>query len=167
MDDSRNDLGAFMIDPVSAFVAAQSAVATIKKAVALGKDISGLIGEFSNFFDAKDVIQKAANDKGKKGQSDTAKALELVMQAEQLRQAEDELKHLLLYGYGQPGLWDQLLLERNKIRQARERDERELEQKRKRIAEERIDWALGIIAIVSMACSAGAVLWFIVAIIHT
>lgn len=147
-------------EAAAAFAVAQGAVAAIKKAVALGKDISGLVGEFGKFFDAKDVIQKAANDKGKKGQSDTAKALELVMQAEQLRQAEDELKHLLLYGYGQPGLWEQLLMERNKIRQERDRAERE----RKRIAAQRMDWALGIAAVVAMVGSAAGLLWFIVAV---
>lgn len=161
MDNSHFDLGFFMIaEAAAAFAVAQGAVAAIKKAVALGKDISGLVGEFGKFFDAKDVIQKAANDKGKKGQSDTAKALELVMQAEQLRQAEDELKHLLLYGYGQPGLWEQLLMERNKIRQERDRAERE----RKRIAAQRMDWALGIAAVVAMVGSAAGLLWFIVAV---
>lgn len=150
-------------EAAAAFAAAQAAVATIKKAVALGKDISGLIGEFGKFFDAKDTIQKAANDKAKKGQSDTSKALELVMQAEQLRQYEEELKHLLLYGYGQPGLWEQLLMERNKIRHERDRAER----KRKRIAAQRMDWFLGISAVVAMVGSAGALLWFIVAVMAT
>ena len=150
-------------EAAAAFAAAQAAVATIKKAVALGKDISGLIGEFGKFFDAKDTIQKAANDKAKKGQSDTAKALELVMQAEQLRQYEEELKHLLLYGYGQPGLWEQLLMERNKIRQERDRAERE----RKRIAAQRMDWALGIAAVIAMVGSAAGLLWFIVAVMTT
>lgn len=150
-------------EAAAAFAAAQAAVATIKKAVALGKDISGLIGEFGKFFDAKDTIQKAANDKAKKGQSDTSKALELVMQAEQLRQYEEELKHLLLYGYGQPGLWEQLLMERNKIRQERAKTERD----QKRIAAQRMDWFLGISAVVAMVGSAGALLWFIVAVMTT
>lgn len=152
-----------MIDPFTTFVAAQTAVATIKKAIALGKDISGIVGEFGKFFDAKDTIQKAANDKAKKGQSDTSKALELVMQAEQLRQYEEELKHLLLYGYGQPGLWEQLLMERNKIRQERAKAERD----QKRIAAQRMDWFLGISAVVAMVGSAGALLWFIVAVMTT
>lgn len=150
-----------MIDPLTAFAAAQAAVATIKKAIALGKDINGIIGEFGKFFDAKDTIQKASNDKAKKGQSDTSKALELVMQAEQLRQYEEELKHLLLYGYGQPGLWEQLLMERNKIQHERARAERE----RKRIAALRMDWFLGISAVVSMVGASGALLWFIVAVL--
>jgi hypothetical protein len=153
------------MDPLTAFVAAQTAVGTIKKAVALGKDISGLIGEFSNFFDAKDVIQKAVNDNGKKGQSDTGRALELVMQAEQLRQAEEELKNLLIYGYGQSGLWEQLLLERSKIRQAREKNERDMEQKRRLVSKQRVDWAVGITTVLTLACTAVAFIWFVVAVV--
>jgi|Laugrespbdmm15sd_2_1035082.scaffolds.fasta_scaffold130597_1 hypothetical protein len=156
-----------MIDPVTAFVAAQTAVATIKKAMALGKDITSIIGEFGKFFDAKDVVQKAVNDAGKKGQSDTSKALETVMQAEQLRQYEDELKHLLMYGYGQAGLWDQLLLERNKIRQAKERDARELERKRKKIAKQRIDWAIGITIFVTVGITLVSLVVFIMSVINS
>lgn len=155
------------MDPLTAFVAAQTAVATIKKAVALGKDISGLIKEFSNFFDAKDVIQKALNDKGKKGQSDTGKALELVMQAEQLRHAEDELKHLLIYGYGQPGLWEQLLTERNKIRQARDKQERDLEANRKRISKQRVDWAVGITFVTASIAGVVSSIWIVIKIMSS
>lgn len=155
------------MDPLTAFAAAQTAVATIKKAVALGKDISGLIKEFSNFFDAKDVIQKALNDKGKKGQSDTGKALELVMQAEQLRHAEDELKHLLIYGYGQPGLWEQLLTERNKIRQARDKQERDLEANRKRISKQRVDWAVGITFVTASIAGVVSSIWIVIKIMSS
>jgi hypothetical protein len=119
-----------MIDPITAFATAQAAVAGIKKAVQLGKDINGLIGEFSKFFDAKDALQKAANDLGKSGKSDTSKALEIVMQTEQLRAQEEELKHILLYGYGSADLWDQLLIQRQKIRQEREKSEREAKKRK-------------------------------------
>lgn len=156
-----------MIDPVSAFVAAQTAVATIKKAMALGKDITSIIGEFGKFFDAKDVVQKAVNDAGKKGQSDTSKALETVMQAEQLRQYEDELKHLLMYGYGQAGLWDQLLLERNKIRQTKERNARDLERKRKKVAKQRIDLAVGITVFITIGVTLVSLLIFIMSVINS
>ena len=158
------------MDPISAaaaaFAAAQTAVATIKKAQALGKDISNIIGEFGKFFDAKDIVQKAANDLGKKGQSDTSKALEIVMHAEQLRQSEEELKHLLIYGYGQAGLWEQLLLERSKIRQAKEKEARELERKRKKIAKQRVDWAIGIATILGVAIAGISVLVMVVSIIN-
>ncbi len=159
------------MDPISAaaaaFAAAQTAVATIKKAQALGKDISSIISEFGKFFDAKDVVQKAANDLGKKGQSDTSKALEIVMHAEQLRQSEEELKHLLIYGYGQSGLWEQLLLERSKIRQAKEREARELERKRKKVAKQRVDWAIGIATMLAVGVAFASILVMVVSVINS
>jgi len=126
-----------MIDPITAFATAQAAVAGIKKAIQLGKDINGLVGEFGKFFDAKDVVQKAANDNAKKGQSDTARAMEIVMQANALREAEEALKHQLVYG-GYPELWAMMLTERMKIKQAREKQEREARIERKKVVAQRL-----------------------------
>jgi len=81
------------MDPITAFAAAQAAVLGIQKAIKLGKDINGLVGEFGKFFDAKDVVQKAANDAGKSGKSDTGRAMEIVMQANQLRESEEESRY--------------------------------------------------------------------------
>lgn len=129
-----------MIDPITAFATAQAAVAGIQKAIKLGKDINGLVGEFGKFFDAKDVVQKAANDAGKKGQSDTGKAMEIVMQANALREAEEQLKHQLVYG-GYPELWEQMLIQRMKIKQAREKEEREARIARRKLVAQRIFYA--------------------------
>jgi hypothetical protein len=129
-----------VIDPITAFAAAQAAVAGIQKAIKLGKDINGLVGEFGKFFDAKDVVQKAANDNAKKGQSDTSKAMEIVMQANALREAEEQLKHQLIYG-GYPELWEQMLRERMKIKQARDKAERAAKIERKRVAAQRLFYA--------------------------
>ena len=126
-----------MIDPITAFATAQAAVAGIQKAIKLGKDINGLVGEFGKFFDAKDVVQKAANDKAKKGQSDTGKAMEIVMQANALREAEEQLKHQLVYG-GYPELWEMMLKERMKLKQAREKQERESRIARKKLVAQRL-----------------------------
>ena len=125
------------MDPITAFAAAQAAVTGIQKAIKLGKDINGLIGEFSKFFDAKDVVQKAANDAGKAGKSDTSQAMEIVMQANALREAEEQLKHQLIYG-GYPELWEQMLRERMKIKQARAAAERAARIERKRVAAQRL-----------------------------
>jgi hypothetical protein len=125
------------MDPITAFAAAQAAVAGIQKAIKLGKDINGLVGEFGKFFDAKDVVQKAANDKAKKGQSDTGKAMEIVMQANALREAEEALKHQLVYG-GYPELWEMMLKERMKIKQERAKAERAASIERKRVASQRL-----------------------------
>ena len=126
-----------MIDPITAFATAQAAVAGIQKAIKLGKDVNGLVGEFSRFFDARDAVQKAANDAGKKGQSDTGRAMEIVMQANQLRESEEQLKHMLVYG-GYPELWEMMLRERMKIKQAREKAERVAAAERKKVVAERL-----------------------------
>jgi len=126
-----------MIDPFTAFAAAQAAVAGIQKAIKLGKDVNGLVGDFSRFFDARDAVQKAANDAGKSGKSDTGRAMEIVMQANQLRESEEQLKHMLVYG-GYPELWEMMLRERMKIKQAREKAERVAAAERKKVVAERL-----------------------------
>jgi len=148
------------MDPITAFAAAQAAVTGIQKAIKLGKDINGLVGEFGKFFDAKDIVQKAANDKAKKGQSDTAKAMEVVMQANALREAEEQLKHQLVYG-GYPELWAMMLTERMKIKQERAKAERAAKIQRKKVAAQRLLAAQIVGAIVTVAL-AGTIIIFIV-----
>ena len=149
-----------MIDPITAFATAQAAVAGIQKAIKLGKDINGLVGEFGKFFDAKDVVQKAANDKAKKGQSDTGKAMEIVMQANALREAEEQLKHQLVYG-GYPELWEMMLKERMKLKQAREKQEREARIARRKLVAQRILAAQIVGAIITVVL-VGTIIVFIV-----
>lgn len=149
-----------MIDPFTAFAAAQAAVAGIQKAIKLGKDVNGLVGEFSRFFDARDAVQKAANDAGKSGKSDTGRAMEIVMQANQLRESEEQLKHMLVYG-GYPELWEMMLKERMKIKQAREKAERVAEIERRKVSAQRLMLAQfvgGAICVVTI----GIVIIFIV-----
>jgi hypothetical protein len=50
-----------MIDPITAFATAQAAIKGVKAAIALGKDIQAVSGDLMKFFDAKDVVQKAAS----------------------------------------------------------------------------------------------------------
>jgi hypothetical protein len=149
-----------MIDPITAFATAQAAVAGIQKAIKLGKDINGLVGEFGKFFDARDVVQKAANDNAKKGQSDTGKAMEIVMQANALREAEEALKHQLVYG-GYPELWAMMLTERMKIKQAREKAERAAKIERKKVVAQRLLIAQIVGAAITV-CILGFIIIFIV-----
>jgi plasmid maintenance system antidote protein VapI len=149
-----------MIDPITAFATAQAAVAGIQKAIKLGKDINGLVGEFGKFFDARDVVQKAANDAGKSGKSDTARAMEIVMQANALREAEEALKHQLVYG-GYPELWAMMLTERMKIKQAREKQEREARIERKKVVAQRLLIAQIVGAAITV-CILGFIIIFIV-----
>jgi len=149
-----------MIDPITAFATAQAAVAGIQKAIKLGKDINGLVGEFGKFFDAKDVVQKAANDNAKSGKSDTGRAMEIVMQANALREAEEALKHQLVYG-GYPELWEMMLKERMKIKQAREKQEREARIERRKVVAQRLLIAQVVGVVITLGIL-GAIVIFIV-----
>jgi len=112
-----------MIDPFTAFAAAQAAVKGIQAAIKLGKDVQGIASDLSKFFEAKDVVQQAANNP-KKFKSDTAQALETVMQAKQLAEAETQLKNTLIWS-GNADVWEGVLLERNNIIQKRKKAEME------------------------------------------
>lgn len=112
-----------MIDPFTAFAAAQAAVKGIQAAIKLGKDVQGIAADLSKFFEAKDIVQQAANNP-KKFKSDTAQALETVMQAKQLAEAETELKNTLIWS-GNADVWEGVLLERNNIIQRRKKAEME------------------------------------------
>ena len=51
-----------MIDPITlgiAFTGAQQSVGYIKKAIALGKDVNSLYGQFAKFFENSDAIHGA------------------------------------------------------------------------------------------------------------
>lgn len=112
-----------MIDPITAFAAAQAAVKGVKAAIALGKDIQAVSGDMMKFFEAKDVVQKAASKpKSSFAKSDTAQAFEIVMQAKMLNDAERELNNYMVMS-GNADLWQQLLVERNRIIQQRKVEE--------------------------------------------
>ena len=135
-----------MIDPITAFAAAQTAIKAVKAAVALGKDIQAVSGDLMKFFDAKDIVQKAAA-KPKSGfaQSDTAQAFEIVMQAKVLADAERELNNYMVMS-GNADVWQQLLVERNRIIQQRKVEEILAENKAKKRKEEIDDlltWLIG------------------------
>lgn len=151
------------MDPLTlsaAFASAQAAVAGIKKAIQLGKDINGLIGEFGRFFDAKDTLEKAANDNAKSGKSDTQLAMEIVGKRNQIREMEEHLKHTLVYG-GYPEMWEQMLIERMKIKQARERAERAAEAERKKVSAQR----LLIAQVVGAAITVGILIFIVIFIV--
>ena len=113
-----------MIDPFTAFAAAQAAVKGIKAAIALGKDIQGASNDILKFFDAKDTLTIASTNPKKAGvkRSDMARAAELVMQAHQIQKAEAELREYLIYT-GNAQIWDQIMMERNRIQAERRADE--------------------------------------------
>lgn len=135
-----------MIDPITAFATAQAAVKGVKAAIALGKDIHAISGDMMKFFEAKDIVQKAAS-KPKTGfaGSDTAAAFEIVMQAKQLADAERELNNYMVMS-GNADLWQQLMVERNNIIQRRKTQEildAKHAKKKQEDWDELVNWLLG------------------------
>lgn len=121
-----------MIDPITAFATAQAAIKGVQAAVKMGKDIQAISKDIMKFFDAKDiVIKEAAKDSKNKGQSDTSMALETVMNAKALIDAEKQLKELLVYS-GNGDMWNALLVERNAIVAKRKKDALEAKRARER-----------------------------------
>jgi hypothetical protein len=135
-----------LIDPITAFAAAQAAVKGVQAAIKLGKDIHAITGEAMKFFEAKDVVQKAASQpKSTFAKSDTAQAFETVMHAKMLNDAERELNNWMVMS-GHADTWQQLLIERNNIIQKRKAqeilDEKNAAAKKKEL-DELINWLLG------------------------
>lgn len=116
-----------MIDPITAFAAAQAAIKGVQAAIKMGKDIGAISGDLMKFFEAKDVVAKAAANPKKAtfGKSDTAQAFETVMHAKQLQDAENELKQLLIWS-GNADVWQSILMERNNIVHKRKKEEAEM-----------------------------------------
>ena len=135
-----------MLDPITiglAFTAAQSAVSHIKKAIALGKDIHGLAVQFNSFFDSADTIHRArtqvkikAATLGKTDAELGKEALQIAMHSNALREAERELKDMIIWQLGKPHIWEDMIRERTRLFKERaqaERDEqaRQLAHKKK------------------------------------
>lgn len=123
------------MDPITiglAFAAAQSAVGHIKQAIALGKDINSLAGQFSKFFELSDSIHRERSkvkSKGSRlGKTDSElghEALQIAMHSDALRQQERELKDMILWTLGKPELWEHMIKERTRLFKERAEAERE------------------------------------------
>ena len=130
------------MDPITiglAFAAAQSAVGHIKQAIALGKDINSLAGQFSKFFESSDAIHRERSKVKAKasrlGKTDAElghEALQIAMHSDALRQAERDLKDMILWQLGKPEIWTQMIAERTRL--FKERAEAEFEEEKRQLA---------------------------------
>ena len=127
-----------MIDPITlgiAFTAAQQSVGYIKKAIALGKDVNSLYGQFAKFFENSDKNHAASVEaqNSKKILTDgqiRAMSVQIAMQSKALRDAEKELKEMLIWS-GNKDVWDEMMAER--VRMYKERAKLEADIKNARI----------------------------------
>jgi hypothetical protein len=126
------------MDPITlgiAFTAAQQSVGYIKKAIALGKDVNSLYGQFAKFFENSDTIH-SANIKAQTSKNILtdgqirALSVQIAMQSKALRDAEKELKEMLIWS-GNKDVWDEMMAER--VRMYKERAKLEADIKNARI----------------------------------
>jgi hypothetical protein len=125
-----------MIDPFTAFAMAQGAVAGIKKAVQLGKDINGLYKEFSTFFQSADEVHIASSKMkmdsiGKTDNQISSEAMQIAMASKALRDHERELKDLL-YWSGNAQVWDEMQAERVRMMKERNAAEKAIAEKKRK-----------------------------------
>ena len=102
-----------MIDPFTAMAAATAAFNGIKKAVAVGKDISSMGSTLSRWSKAVSDLdfleQKAQKPPMYKMFSDTqSNALEIWSQKQKLKEMREELRSHISFVYG-PSAWDEIV----------------------------------------------------------
>ena len=102
-----------MIDPFTAMAAATAAFNGIKKAVAVGKDISSMGSTLSSWSKAVSDLdfleQKAQKPPVYKMFSDTqSNALEIWSQKQKLKEMREELRSHISFVYG-PSAWDEIV----------------------------------------------------------
>ena len=152
-----------MLDPVTlgiAFTAAQQSVGYIKKAIALGKDVNSLYGQFAKFFENSDKIHSAnvAAQNSKKILTDgqiRALSIQIAMQSKALRDAEKDLKEMLIYS-GNKDVWDQMMAERVRLYKERAKLEADIKNAKIQAQADLIDRALIFISFSALAIPAFA-----------
>ena len=152
-----------MIDPFTAFALAQGAVAGIKQAVKLGKDINGLIHEFSDFYKAADEVHNASIKLKVQSirMSDAeigAQALKMAMASRALRAHEKELKDILFWS-GNADVYYEMQAERKRMMEERQAEEKRIEEQKQKDREMKAQaimatlWLMGSLCIVIPLCT--------------
>jgi len=139
-----------MIDPFTAFAAAQTAVSAIKKGIQLGRDIGGISNDLAKFAGAMSDITFAHKQSenppwyavlfGDSGPN----AIDIFAKKKQTEALRAEIKQYIQLGYG-PEAWDELLAIEAKVRKARQKTLYRKAEIQRSIRE----WTLGIIVLVS------------------
>jgi len=128
------------MDPITIFAACKAAHAGIKECVELynefkqdGKDLSGIVTDISQhlgkFFTHNEEFKIAEKESQKvplpKNISINEEAMNRVLRQEQMTQMETELREMIIYQVGMPGLWSKFTEMREIVRKEREKVERE------------------------------------------
>lgn len=142
-----------MVELAAALSMASAAFNGIKRAVEAGREVEDVAGYFGRFFDAKDQVNEARQlaqhqpvvNKIFSGSSVEAQALEATTAKHKIEQLEKELREYLIWS-GQGAFYEDMMIERRRIRQARAAEA-------KRKAEQRKFWidicTIGVAAVIA------------------
>jgi hypothetical protein len=162
-----------MIDPVSALALATAAFNGIKKAVEIGKEVSDVYSQLSSWAghmsDLQECISQSEKVQKKPGlfdkigfsKSATSEAFDMLVAKQKVKEMEEEIRHMFLYGdlqhLGMDGLRDFYQM-RRKIKDDREKMIYEQARARKELFDN--IKLFGIIALVVII--GGGLLWFMI-----
>jgi hypothetical protein len=150
-----------MIDPITAMAAASAAYSGIKKAVSVGREISGMAGTISQWSKACSDLdfldKKAQKPPMYKMFSDTqATALDIWAQKQKLAEMREDLRAHISWTYG-PSAWDEIV----RIEAQQRKEQRELVYKKQEFVDNCINWAVGLLAVFAGAGVLAVAVYFI------
>ena len=139
-----------MVDPLTAFAAAQVAVAAIKKGIELGKDIGGISSDLTKFAAAISDLNFA--HKKTENQPwyavlfgrDADNAVEIFARKKQAEAMRAELKLYIQLAYGQTA-WEELLAIEAQVRKERQKTL----YRKAEIQQAIVEWVVGGLVVVS------------------
>ena len=154
------------MDPFTAYATAHSAIAGIKGAIALGKDIKSIMGEIGKFYHASDIVHHAATKKRiesiRKSDEDINKqAFDLAWKRKELWEQEKELRSYMFLT-GNRDVWEDMMSERTRLAKERAEMERQGEEQKQKDREaigNTIMNALLFFAGLAVIVPFGAIVW--------
>ena len=128
------------MDPITIFAACKAAHAGIRECIDLyqdfkkdGKDVADIVGDIGKnlgaFFTHQEAFKEAEKEAKKnplpKNISINEEAMNRILRQQQLEQMETDLREMIIYQIGMPGLWTKFVEMREVVRKEREKVERE------------------------------------------
>ena len=151
-----------MIDPITAFAAAQTAVAAIKKGIQLGKDIGGISSDLAKFAGAVsdlDFAHKRSENPpwyailfAGEGPS----AMDIFAKKKQAEALRSEIKQYIQFSFGQSA-WNELLAIEAQVR----KDRQKTMYRKAEIKQAILEWSLGLVVVLSGIGLVGFVIFII------
>ena len=128
------------MDPITIFAACKAAHAGIRECIDLyqdfkkdGKDVGHIVGDIGKnlgaFFTHQESFKEAEKEAKKnplpKNVSINEEAMNRILRQQQIEQMETELREMIIYQVGMPGLWSKFTEMREIVKKEREKVERE------------------------------------------